>query len=75
MMNTMSTSEIDIQLNGEPRRVPTAATLADVIAGLHLPHRAYAVEVNQRLIPRREHETHRLQPGDAVEVVTLVGGG
>jgi thiazole synthase len=34
-----------------------------------------AVEVNRRVIPRQEHESCRLQEGDVVEIVTLVGGG
>ena len=34
-----------------------------------------AVEVNRTLVPRSRHESHQLQDGDRVEVVTLVGGG
>jgi thiazole synthase len=33
------------------------------------------VEVNQALVPRTQHPAQRLNNGDAVEIVTLVGGG
>jgi len=31
--------------------------------------------VNLELVPRSRHAERRLEPGDEVEVVTLVGGG
>jgi len=34
-----------------------------------------AVEVNRTLVRRADHAACALQPGDHVEVVTLVGGG
>ncbi len=37
--------------------------------------RACAVEVNRTLAPRREHGTTFVVDGDAIEIVTLVGGG
>jgi len=36
---------------------------------------ACAVEVNRRVIPRRDHATATLVDGDRIEIVTLVGGG
>jgi thiazole synthase len=34
-----------------------------------------AVELNQTVVPRADHERTALQDGDTVEIVTLVGGG
>lgn len=34
-----------------------------------------AVEINEEIIPREEHETFRIQEGDVVEVVQFMGGG
>jgi sulfur carrier protein len=45
------------------------------LAELELDSRQVAVEVNLELVPRSRHGQHRLEPGDEVEVVTLVGGG
>ena len=66
---------IDITLNGERHSVPEPLTIADLVKRLgHQPKRV-AVEVNQEVVSNIRHAEHCLQPGDAVEIVTLVGGG
>jgi sulfur carrier protein len=72
---------MQIQLNGEPHVLeePSAAagpvTLADLVAALDLGGRRLAIEVNQELVPRSEHASFRLRPGDRVEIVQAIGGG
>src|SRR5437870_9004490 len=66
---------IDITLNGEARTIPGRATLADLLAQLGYDRRRIAVEVNREVVPLPRHSEHRLCGGDAVEIVTLVGGG
>jgi sulfur carrier protein len=66
---------LKLTVNGEPHEAPAGATVRQLIELLGLGGRAVAVEVNKQLVPRKEHESHRLKDGDAVEVVTLVGGG
>ena len=34
-----------------------------------------AVECNEKIVPRAEHESFVVKDGDVVEVVSLVGGG
>jgi thiamine biosynthesis protein ThiS len=67
--------EIEITLNGEPRRVPEGTSVADLIGRLELVPEQVAVERNRRLVRRAEQAGTRLEAGDEVEVVTLVGGG
>jgi sulfur carrier protein len=62
-------------VNGQPVQLPSGATVADLLAHLHLTDQPAAVEVNQTLIPKRKHAQHALAEGDRIEVVTLVGGG
>jgi len=50
-------------------------TVADLLVRQNLAGKAVAVEVNRQLVPRKLHATTRLQDGDRVELVTLVGGG
>ena len=64
-----------ITVNGEPRDVPEGATLASLMASLDVPRQPVAVELNRELVPRSQHGARRLAEGDAVELVTLVGGG
>ena len=66
---------MQITFNGDPRDVPDGATLADLLHTLNLNPRHVAVELNLDVAPRPRHAETRLQPGDRVEVVTLVGGG
>jgi sulfur carrier protein len=66
---------IQVTVNGEPVSVPAGATVADVLQQLSLDRRRVAVEVNLLVLPRAEHEAHRLNDGDQLEIVTFVGGG
>lgn len=64
-----------ISLNGQKRTVPASWTIADLLADLKLENRYCAVERNREVVPRELHLECRLQPGDLIEIVTLVGGG
>ena len=66
---------MEITLNGEERQVPEGTTLTQLIEGLGLSRFPYAAELNRQLVPRQDHQTTILQSGDAIEVVTFVGGG
>jgi thiazole synthase len=66
---------IPLTVNGEPRTAPEQCTVAGLLETLNLDPRRLAIEVNRELVPRARHQVHELQPGDAVEIVTLVGGG
>jgi sulfur carrier protein len=67
--------EITVIVNGESRAVPTGSTAGDLVEALGLAGRPLAVEVNQEVVPRARLADCRLQPGDRLELVTLVGGG
>lgn len=64
-----------VTVNGEPKELPPGATVRTLIESLGLHTRACAAEVNERLIPKQQHEQHPLAPDDRIEIVTLVGGG
>lgn len=64
-----------IIVNGQEREVAEGARVSDLIQSLELAQAAVAVEVNRELVPKRMHAERSLNPGDRVEVVTLVGGG
>ena len=64
-----------IIFNGTPREIPEGATVASLLRELDLVSRHVAVEVNLEVVPRATHAERQLEPGDRLEVVTLVGGG
>lgn len=62
-------------VNGEPRTVADGATVLGLLRALGLGEVRVAVEVNRHVVPRAQHESHRLADGDTVEIVHFVGGG
>jgi sulfur carrier protein len=65
----------DILLNGEPRTVTTGTTLAALLGELGLDPTTVAIERNREIVPRADYADTQLAEGDALEVVTFVGGG
>ncbi len=65
----------EITLNAEPHSVGLGTTIGQLLGELKVDARRVAVEVNQQLVPRSHHDSRQLQPGDQLEIVTLVGGG
>jgi thiamine biosynthesis protein ThiS len=68
-------SQIEIMVNGEPRRVPGPATVADLLRQLSLDPRTVVVELNRQIVRRPQLQETVLADGDAVELVHFVGGG
>jgi thiazole synthase len=66
---------LQLTINGEPRTLPEPLSIAELLDSLGYDRTRIAVEVNRDLIPRPLHVSRRLNSGDAVEIVTLVGGG
>ncbi|HEY2784741.1 MAG TPA: sulfur carrier protein ThiS [Fimbriiglobus sp.] len=64
-----------ITLNAEPRTFADPMTVAGLLQSLGKDPAKLAVEVNFHVVPRAEHPKCELKDGDAVEIVTLVGGG
>ncbi len=63
-----------VTVNGEPRDLPDGTTVTALLEQLKLLPRSVAVELNRRLLRSEKYET-ALNDGDAVEIVTFVGGG
>ncbi|CAK0778750.1 sulfur carrier protein [Gammaproteobacteria bacterium] len=66
---------IEILVNGKPKTLESASTVAELIESLGLTGRRIAVEINLEIAPRSLHTVRRLQPGDRVEIVHAIGGG
>jgi thiamine biosynthesis protein ThiS len=67
--------EIEIQLNGEGRKVPGDTFLIALIEELHLDQYRVAVEYNRKLLKREKWGSTLLADGDRIEIVHFVGGG
>ena len=65
----------EISINGEPLQIEPGTTIAELLRSLQKEPRYLAVERNFELVPRTQHADCRLNAGDCIEIVTLVGGG
>ena len=68
-------SELRLAVNGEPRRIPGPATLADLLVHLDLDPGMVVVELNRAIVRRPMLAATNLADGDSVELVHFVGGG
>ena len=67
-----------VLVNGEPRELPDALTVAELVAG-EAPEveggRGVAVAVDAEIVPRSEWALTRLEAGQRVEVLAAMQGG
>ncbi len=66
---------ITLHLNGEPRTCPPQTPLLEFLSQQNLEPRLIAIEYNGEILHRQFWEQTRLQAGDRLEIVTVVGGG
>jgi len=71
----MSDSFITLTVNGEPRRIASGASIADLVADIGLNPAKVAVERNGTIAPRSTLADVVLGEGDVLEIVHFVGGG
>jgi sulfur carrier protein len=69
------TAQITLQVNGETRNCPPETSLPALLEQLGLNPRLLAVEYNGEILHRQFWEQTRMQTGDRLEIVTIVGGG
>ncbi len=64
-----------LRINGEIREDLNASTVKELLSELKIEPGRVAVEVNLTMVRKADHENFRLNEGDAVEIVSFVGGG
>ena len=70
-----SSAPIALVVNGEPRRIASGASVADLVRTLDLAPEKVAVERNGAIIARSTLAEVILADGDVLEIVHFVGGG
>jgi len=64
-----------IILNGEPKTLDTAVSVAALLERMGMTGKRVAVEVNREIVPRSRHTEVELRDHDRVEIVVAIGGG
>jgi thiamine biosynthesis protein ThiS len=67
--------DINLTVNGEPRRIAAGSTITDLVISLELNPAKVAVEHNAVIAPRSTLADVVLADGDVLEIVHFVGGG
>ena len=65
---------MQITINGKQMEIAEGITAGMLIQQLKLKP-PLALELNQKLCPKSQHERTLLKSGDVLEIVTIVGGG
>ena len=65
---------MQISLNGKPFETIQSNSIEELLVELKIKGRI-AVEINGKIITRSQYNTHKLNPGDTVEIVHAIGGG
>jgi sulfur carrier protein len=71
----MSQSTIEVRLNGDPIRCPEGLSLLQLLELRGYKPQLVVAEFNGQILPRTHWADQPVREADAVEVVTIVGGG
>lgn len=71
----MSNQTITITVNGESVTCPYQISVGNIITKLDYNPRLVAIEYNGEILHRQHWSNTQLNPGDQLEIVTIVGGG
>jgi thiamine biosynthesis protein ThiS len=74
-VSTGTQIEVEVEVNGDSRRLPAGASVDDLVRGLGRDPRTVAVEYNGEILARASYVTTRLATGDRLEIVHFVQGG
>ena len=64
-----------IILNGETKEIPDGITVIGLLEHLNIQHQRVAVERNEELVKKSAYTETVLNEGDALEIVSFMGGG
>ena len=66
---------MQITVNGENKEFPPETSLSELLKSFDFDERFVAVELNRKIVPRKQFNEKLLVEDDILEIVTFVGGG
>lgn len=64
-----------VRVNGKDMEIEEGITLSGLLERLGITVRGIAVEVNREIVPKSGYREKKLNEGDRIEIVRMVGGG
>jgi thiamine biosynthesis protein ThiS len=62
-------------INGQVREVREEETIVSLLEQLGIKQQHIAIELNKKVLKRKDWEEKKLLEGDTIEIVHFVGGG
>lgn len=66
---------IQVTVNGEKKEFPLETSVSELLKSFDTDERYVAVELNRKIVPRKQFSEKLLMENDTLEIVTFVGGG
>ena len=64
-----------ILLNNKTLLLKDGLNIKGLLDQIDMKHKYFAVEVNEQIIPKSNHESYLIKDGDKIEIVSAIGGG
>jgi thiamine biosynthesis protein ThiS len=64
-----------ILLNNETTLLNDELTISILLDQINIRQKYFAVEVNEKIIPKSKHKSFLIKEGDKIEIITAIGGG
>ncbi len=66
---------MELKINGQFKQVEENTTVQELLLGLELSPERVAVELNRKILEKKDFAHRQLRANDHLEIVTFVGGG
>ena len=66
---------MQVFINGEIREIRSETNLSELLRRLSLPSERIAIELNKKVVRRKDWENIQVKDADKIEIVHFVGGG
>ena len=66
--------KVEVILNGQHKRLESNK-LSDLISISNLENKRFAIEINNEIVPKSQHDSFLITNQDKIEIVEAVGGG
>ena len=67
--------KIKIKINGKTNKIDDKTKLSDLIKNLKVPVKKVAIELNRKIVDKKNLNKINLKVNDKIEIVHFIGGG
>ena len=67
--------KIKIKINGKTNKIYDKTKLSDLIKNLKVPLKKVAIELNEKIVDKKNLNKINLKVNDKIEIVHFIGGG